>query len=143
MQNQRDYIISKIIAGLSTADPTQGAKHDAKSTKGAAFAITARNDGDAVNLYVRREPDVDCFAHILVDCSVRGIVTIEVWSTSSTPTATRIDPGSFTRPSREIEATVKVVRKLAGAWLNVDGGVKSMSDAELAQTVASVEVADA
>jgi len=140
MATQRDFIINRIIADLALSDST-AKKHADKQTWGSPFACNTQQDAQ-VNVYVRRDPDVDAFAHVTIDFSTPGEWTYGVWTTSSDPTRVASETHSFTRPSGGIADVVKAVRAVAKEWLHVDGGVKAMTDADLS-TIAQSSVGDA
>jgi hypothetical protein len=145
ISNHRDYILGQLQAALGTADPSQGKTHAAKSTKGAAFVLTHLSGGDGITLYVRRDGDVDAFAHVVIDWSVPALWTVRIWDTS--PVAPRGNDQaswSIARPLAGITDVCVVVRALAGQWLHPDGGVRSMTEGDLdALTIAAANGSNA
>jgi len=142
LKPHRDHIIGALVAGLGTADLSQGKTHEAKSTKGAAFELTHRADGERINLYVRRAPDLDAFTLVVIDWSVAEQWSARVWTTSQEPQAAPETTWSFTRPKGGVDAVVAEVRALAGKWLHAEGGLRTALAADLvALAAASNDVA--
>lgn len=143
ISTHRDLILNAILSALAQPLDPSGKTYQKKNTEGAAFATTHRaGPGEAVSLFVRRSPDLDAFTRIAIDWynpdnDTADVWLVDVWDTSNDPKRYLTTRYSFARPSQGIAEVCAAVRKLASEYLNPEGGVKNVTDADLEALIAS------